>query len=732
MTTAASAPARKPRRQGWLRRHWNGLSRRGKWVVAGTPALLFLLLVVVSGIVYAKTDIPLPQDVVREQTALVTYADGSPLGSIQGEENRTDIPLAQVPEHVQKAVLAAEDKGFYGHSGVSPTGIARAAFRNLLRRGGSKQGGSTITQQYVKGAFLSRERTLSRKFKEVVIAVKLDRKYSKDEILEFYLNTVYFGRGAYGIEAAAKTYFNKPAKALTLPEGALLATLIRSPEAGDPAKNPKIAEKRFEAVLDNMVEAGTLDEKDRDAQKFPRTATRNAKAARERIGGQKGFIFEQVESELEARGFDLSKLYTGVRIKTTLTRKAQDASQKAVDSVLPATEVPAELRTALIAVEPGSGKIRAMYGGRDYVARQFNYALQARRQPGSSFKPYVLAAALEDGIGLKSRYDGNSPQEFGGDDYEVTNFDEHDYGTVDLVDATAKSVNTVYVALAEDVGIKQIKDVAHRAGIPEKAPLPDDLTIALGSGGLTPLDQASSFATFAAQGTRAQSYLVEEVVDAGGRKVYEAKPEKEEGAIEKDVSADVTYAMTKVLENGTARASALAGGRPAAGKTGTTQDSTDAWFVGYTPQLSAAVWMGFDDEKRKLVGIKGRTVTGGTFPAPIWKAFMDAALDGEEVKAFPEPEFVGKAENPAPSRSASASASASASPSPSLTPSEVPSEVPSVEPSTAVPTNGGKPSKTKNPDPTPSPEPTTEPSTQPSSSPSGGGASPQGSQPPPP
>jgi 1A family penicillin-binding protein len=698
-----SKPASSP---GWLRRHWNGLSPRGRKLVVGIPAGGFLAVLALAGVVYAATDIPLPEDVVREQSAIVTYADGSELGRITGAENRRDVPLGDVPEPVREAVLAAEDEGFYGHSGVSVSGIARAAFRNV-RGGGSTQGGSTITQQYVKNAFLTRERTLTRKFKELVIAVKLDQKYDKDQILEFYLNTVYFGRGAYGIQAASREYFGKDAKALGVAEGALLATLIRSPESGDPARNPKLAQRRWDAVLDNMVEEKWLTSADRAKQQFPKVRERNAGAARERIAGQRGFIFEAIERELEAQGFDTAKLYTGVRVKTTLERPAQQGAEKAVNEVLPAGEVPQDLRTALVAVEPGTGRIRAMYGGRDFVQRQFNYATQAtERQPGSSFKPYVLAAAIEDGISLRSRFDGRSPQTFGRGTYEVDNFGDEDFGRIDLVEATAKSVNTVYVKLAEEVGVDAVIETAQAAGIPESAPLPKDLSIALGSGGTSPLNQANAFATFAAEGTRATPFLVEEVEAAGGRVIYRAEQEKDEGAIAADVSADVTFAMTQVVERGTARRAQLPG-RPSAGKTGTTQDNTDAWFVGYTPQVSAAVWMGFDDVKRKLDDVKGRAVTGGSFPAEIWQRFMVAAHEGKPVKQFPEPEFVGRARN------ASASASpTSASPTPSSATPTPTVSTPSAAPTVVVPT-----SQSSSPEPTQEPEPTEEPTESPTASP---------------
>ncbi|HEX8002414.1 MAG TPA: transglycosylase domain-containing protein [Mycobacteriales bacterium] len=671
MSTASSAARRKPARARWLRRRWDTLTPGGKRVFVAAMATPFVLLFLFVGIVYAKTDVPLPSELDTAQATVIEYSDGSVMGQI-AKENRTDIPLAQVPEHVRDAVLAAEDRGYYKHSGISFTGILRAAYQDL-RGGGARQGGSTITQQYARNAFLSRQKTAARKFREAIIAVKLDRKYSKDQVLEWYLNTIYFGRGAYGIEAAAQTYYGVPAKRLSVEQGALLAALIRAPQTGDPANDRKTAERRWHGVLDGMVETGKLDRAKADGMAFPRTKARKAVSGKKESGGNGpiGYVIEAVRKELLANGFTEDQILTGgLRVRTTVDKRRQDAAVKAVQGVLddPAEDPPA----ALVAIEPGTGKVVAMYGGRDYGGpgeKSFiNYAFNPR-QPGSSFKPFVLAAALDSGISLKSRYDGRSPQVFA--NYPVRNFDDEQFGRIDLVQATAHSVNTVYVPLGMEVGFEKTMDVAHRLGISEKVTCEanKDATLYLGTCDLTPVDEANAFATFAAKGQSAKWHLVTEVRDRKGKKAYTAKVEKHE-ALSEDEAADAVYAMRAVVEDGTARRAQI--GRPAAGKTGTTSDNTNAWFTGFVPQLSASVWMGYEPKEEggktvipPLRGVQGvGEVTGGSLPARIWHEFMSAAMEGVPVEDFPPPAFGGKAENPAPSVSAT---SGSPTPTPSVT-----------------------------------------------------------------
>ena len=346
------------------------------------PALLLLGFL---GL-YASTDVPRPETLANPQVSVIAYSDGSEIGRV-GAQNRVEVPLSQVSEAARRAVLAAENRDYYSEPGISPKGIVRAAWANL-RGGGVQQGASTITQQYAKNAYLSQERTLSRKLREIAIAVKLDRSYSKDQVLEFYLNTVYFGRGAYGIEVAAQTYFGKPAAQLTAAEGAVLAALLRSPSAYDPAEDPKDARERWDYVIAGMRDEGWLDGE-------PQYPAVRPKDTRNELAGPEGYLVKQVQDELESRGISESQIRSaGLKIITTIDRRAQAEAVAAVEGVTGKT-VPDGVHRALVSVEPGTGRIKAEYAGSDYVTRPFNDVTQGIAQAGSAFKPYVLAAALD-------------------------------------------------------------------------------------------------------------------------------------------------------------------------------------------------------------------------------------------------------------------------------------------------------------------------------------------------
>ena len=588
---------------------------------------------------YFTVSVPDANAFVNSQSTIIQYSNGEEIGRI-GSENRQIVPLAKIPMNVRHAVLAAEDRGFYSNRAFSITGIARAVLNNL--RGGSLQGGSTITQQYAKTAFLTPERTIQRKIKELVIAIKLENQLSKDQIFENYLNTIYFGRGSYGVQTAAQQYFNRNVDQLTNAQAIVISCILRSPGFYDPSyskANEKRLMDRFDYVVKGMVEAEWLSPEDAAKIKFPTIAPRVTSGS---LSGPKGHIIEAVSKELKKLGFTEEQLLVGgLVIKTTIDQKAQTAAVDAVNKLTP-KKVPENLHIALVAIRPGTGEVVAMYGGADYLKRQLNDATQAIALAGSTFKPFALVAALESGIPLTSMWNGDSPQIFDdlGKPYEVGNYGDEGWGQVDLLFATKHSINTVYVPLGQKAGLDKVVDAARRAGIPDSVAMMPTPSVALGPASPHVIDVANAYATFAAQGIKAKPYLVTSVIGSNKGVLYEGKPQTEE-VFTKEVMADLTYALKGVVNGGTG-AAALGLGRPAAGKTGTSQSNASAWFSGYTPQLAASVSFFRDDATQTLNGIGGLTsVTGGSFPARIWTAFMKGALKGEPVMDFPAPSNIG-------------------------------------------------------------------------------------------
>ncbi|MDP9418285.1 MAG: penicillin-binding protein, partial [Actinomycetota bacterium] len=633
-----------------MSRHVEDRPRRSKKKIAAVGVGgLALAGVAFIGIGYAATGIPPADALATGGSTLILYSDGSEIGR-SGAANRIPITLDKVPQHVQEAVLSAEDRGFYTEPGISPKGIARALLTNVRGGGDIQQGGSTITQQYAKNAYLTSERTYTRKVKEVFLALKLTQKREKTQILEDYLNTIYFGRGAYGIEVASSTYFGKPAEQLTIEEGAVLAATIRSPAAYDPERHPERAKERFDYVLDGMVEQDWLEQGARTSAQYPAVLPGGQGNANNDLTGPKGHVITQVLEELGEKGFDEARLAAGgLSVRTTLRRPAQEAAVRAVQDIVGDGSDPAALQGALVSVEPGTGAVVAYYGGG--TGRGFDFANQGGgRQPGSSFKPYALAAALENDIGLRTRLDGNSPKEFPGD-VEIDNFGDEDHGRVDLVKATEDSINTAYFELGLEVGPAKIADLAHRAGIPREVPLGEPAPeggIALGQYEVHVIDQAVGYATFAAEGMRAEPYMVQAVLDGEGEEIYTAEVVTER-AFEEDVAADATFAMQQVVQSGTGTRARLTDRRPVAGKTGTSSENKDAWFVGFVPQLSTAVWLGYGESR--TIEIDGVEVTGGGFSTRIWKSYMDVAVDGMEVERFPERANIGRERDVSPATS---------------------------------------------------------------------------------
>ncbi|MEY3408238.1 MAG: hypothetical protein RL038_1299 [Actinomycetota bacterium] len=639
--------------------------------MVGSFAIGFFLAALTLTILVQRTAIPAPNEISTANATVVYYNDGKyEIGRI-GEYNRVEVNLAQIPLITQRAVLAAEDKDFYSHSGFSLTGIGRALFNNLTS--GSTQGASTITQQYAKNAYLSSEQTVTRKVKELVLALKLETSNSKDKILENYLNTVYFGRGAYGIQAAAKAYFGKDVSGLDVQQSAFLAALLKSPEGFAPEVDLPRLTVRYEYVLDQMVQAGWLDNANLE---FP---TYRPKNTENRLGGPRGYILAEVKKELEKLGYDESSLgVAGLQIITTIDRKSQKAAEKAVEKEGPETGTEG-LRIGLAAVRPGTGEIVAMYGGPDYVTEPLNNATQAIAQAGSTFKPFALAAAAEREIPLDTIYRGKNGIDVSG--YTVNNYGNTSFGKVTLLQATELSINTAYVELAYGLGIDAVIDAAIAAGIPEDAAgIERNLTFVLGSASPHVIDVANAYATFAAEGIKAEPFLVSRIVGANGGLIYEAVPTTE-SAFSVEAMRVVNYAMQRVVTNGTGT-TALGVGRAVAGKTGTTDENRSAWFAGYTPNLSAVVMLMKQDENGNPVSLSGTgglsSVTGGSFPARIFTAFMKAALADVPVVNFNRPTKLP---------TVTASPTESLLPSETPTPSETPSE-------TATPTETAEPEPT--------------------------------------
>jgi membrane peptidoglycan carboxypeptidase len=585
--------------------------------------------------------IPDPNSYVNSQSTIIQYSNGEEIGRI-GSQNRQILPLAQIPLNLRNAVMAAEDRNFYSNKAFSVTGIARALFNNLKSGSLNAEGGSTITQQYAKTAFLSPSRTIQRKIKELVISLKLENSLSKDQILENYLNTIYFGRGSYGVQTASQQYFNRNVDQLSLSQIAVIASILRSPGYYDPSlseENEERLKNRYQYVINGMLEKEWITPEEAAKTKFPTVIPRTKSG---QLSGPKGHIVAAVQKEMGKLGFTEDQLLVGgLVIKTTLDQRAQQSAVDAVTRLYP-KKAPDNLHIGLAAIRPGTGEIIAMYGGADYLARQLNDATQSIALAGSTFKPFAIIAALEAGIPLTSMWNGDSPQTFDdlGKPYEVSNYGDEGWGQIDLLEATKHSINTVFVPLGQFAGLEKVVDVARRAGIPESIAMVPAPSVVLGVASPHVIDVTSAYATFAAQGIYSKPYLIASVTGPNKGILYEGESQTQE-VFSKDVMADLTYALKATVTGGTGSA-ALKLGRPAAGKTGTSQSNASAWFSGYTPQLAASVALFRDSASESLNGIGGLTsVTGGTFPARIWTAFMQGALKGQPIMSFPAPANVG-------------------------------------------------------------------------------------------
>jgi penicillin-binding protein 1A len=615
----------------------------------------------IVGLIYAFARVPLPAEVPTAQTVVFLDQTGKrEIGTLSAQENRRVVSLDRIPEHTRRAVLAAEDRDFYDHGAISYRGLARAAASNLLRRRIS-EGGSTITQQYVKNAFpgVGRDRTLFRKLKEAVLAVKLERKFSKDKILEFYLNTVYFGRGAYGIDAAARTYFSVPgrkgvtAQDLTPAQSALLAGVIRGPEFYGRKDHAASAKVRRNYILQAMVDRGWLSAKQGRAAMASKLGVSWAAKPQGIANSRAPFFLEKVRQYLVARYGAQAVSLGGLRVRTTLDLDMQRQAEEAVNQAL---DVPSAPRAALVAMDPRTGAVRAMYGGRNFERRQFNYATNAIRQAGSTMKPFVLARALSDGISVNSVFPG--PEELIVDGEDFKNYDDENYGQMTLTDATRLSVNTIYVQLMQQVQPRRVAQFARQHGLaaeldgrpgPDHDPRPLEdapvlkpvLALSLGSGDVTTLQLASAFGTWANRGIHMAPHLVERVVDSQGRVIEDHRRQQGTQVVAPIVADTMNLVLRGAVENGTGFRARL-DGREVAGKTGTTSLYTDARFVGYTTDLVTSVWLGYDKPEEKLVNVYGlRGVSGGTVPAQIWHNFMDVATRDRPNAPFVVPAELG-------------------------------------------------------------------------------------------
>lgn len=566
------------------------------------------------------------------QTSKIYAADGTLLAEVFGSENRTVVPLASIPKNLQDATIAIEDERFYEHEGVDLEAIGRAALRDVTHQE-LAEGGSTITQQLVKNVYVTDELTFTRKIAEAYLATELESKVSKETILERYLNTIYYGENAYGVEAAAQTYFGKGVSELNLEECAVLAGLPNAPSASSPRQYPEEARNRRDIVIQKMADLDYITQEEADRVMLKPIELSELAGAVE----AEPYFVEYVKQELVDK-YGPEVLYEGgLRVYTTIEPELQNAGLAAIQATLYEEGDPA---AAIVSIDPSNGHIRAMVSSQDFASYKFNLAAQARRQPGSTFKPFVLTAAVEKGVNPKRTYYMSKqidiPMPGGGSSvWSVHTYDFKYYGVSNIEEAMLRSDNTIFAQLVMDVGPDKTMEAAQKLGI--QSEMAANPSIALGGlgQGVSPLEMASAYATLAAGGMYNKPTAITRVELPSGEVDYIAAPTPK-----KAVSDGVAYVVTDVLkadiEKGTSSRANI--GRPAAGKTGSTENLQDAWFVGYTPNLSTSVWIGYPDTQIPMTNVHGGSVWGGGFPATIWKDFMLSALKDVPAVDFPAPQ----------------------------------------------------------------------------------------------
>ncbi|MBR0736886.1 penicillin-binding protein 1A [Bradyrhizobium liaoningense] len=588
----------------------------GRLVYWGAVLSLWGVIAVIGVVIYVGAHLPPIQSLEipkRPPTIQIVGIDGSVLAQ-RGEMAGANVALKDLPPYLPKAFIAIEDRRFYSHYGIDPVGILRALVTNVLHRGVS-QGGSTLTQQLAKNLFLTQERTMQRKLQEVELAIWLERKHSKDEILELYLNRVYFGSGAYGVEAAAQRYFGKSAKNVTIAEAAMLAGLVKSPSRLAPNRNPEGAEARAQIVLAAMADAKFITEA--QAKASTGHASYNVKP----VGaGTVNYVADWIGEVLD----DLvGQIDDSIKVETTIDPKLQSVAEAAIIDELAAKSVKFNVsQGALVAMTP-DGAVRAMVGGRNYSESQYNRAVTAKRQPGSSFKPFVYLTALEQGL-TPDTMRQDAPIEVKG--WRPENYTHEYFGSVTLTQALAMSLNTVAIRLGLEVGPKNVVRTAHRLGISSK--LEPNASIALGTSEVSVVELVGAYAPFANGGLAVTPHVVTRIKTLGGKLLYMRQPEERNQVIDARYVGMMNAMMRETLISGTAKKAEIPGW-PAAGKTGTSQDYRDAWFIGYTANLVTGVWLGNDDNSPT------KKATGGGLPVEVWTRFMKTAHEGVPVAALP-------------------------------------------------------------------------------------------------